>query len=85
MMMALSGSTMDRNTTVRSTNDSPSTNTSTIHWYRPTVSRKSVKKAGFPPTNSWTPLTPWNAEGTIWVRRSRIAPKAASLEGSPRK
>jgi len=32
MMIAVTGTTMDRNTTVNRTKDSPSTNARTIHW-----------------------------------------------------
>ncbi len=78
-MIALIGTTIDRNTTISRMNERPSTNARTIHWYVSVRSRKSRKNAVFPPTETSTPSTPWNAAGTTSSRRSVIASKEASL------
>ena len=64
-MIALIGTTIDRNTTISSRNDSPSTNASTIHWYVSVRSRKSRKNAVFPPTATPTPDTPSKARHDV--------------------
>src|SRR6266480_515185 len=82
MMIAFSGSTTDRNTTVNRMKDNPSTNASTIHWYLFATSRKSVKNAVLPPTSTVVPGASLNACGTIVPRRSRIAWKEQLPDGS---
>ena len=83
--IALIGTTIERNTTIRSRNDRPSTNANTIHWYESVTSRKSRKIAEFPPTNTSTPGTSPNAAGTAWSRSCSIAPNDASFCVSPLK
>ncbi len=78
-MMALIGTTIERNTTISSRNDSPSTKPSTIHWYVSVTCRKSRKMALFPPTYTCTPGTPAKAVGTTSSRRPWMAANAASF------
>jgi len=81
MMIALTGSTIDRNTTVSNRNESPNTKRKTIGVYVEATSKKSFENAVWPPTSTLIPV-PANAWGMYVSRSFVIACVAASEAGS---
>ncbi len=78
-MIALIGTTIDRNTMVSSRNDMPSTNANTMGRYRSARSKKSLLNAVWPPTSTCLAVLGGNASGTYRSRTLPIDATAALL------